>query len=869
LDQSQPWGKLDKLSGDSHHLAHHCAEVAASFLGLVRQPVIRSRLECAAGRMLSEVDLDRLGMLVFLHDVGKLFPGFQAKGWPDDAWSGPKNGHLQEGHDIFFALDDGPAAALCVEALEAWGVDESVLRVVLAHHGRPLPNDNSDRRGIARAQWYDPNAAAIKIGSLLPQWFELAFSVDPNTMPNSASFEHFLAGLTALADWIGSAVDRFPFVADLDEHYMALAKERAAAALTAFGLDPSCQRATRLADATFREISGRTSPNAQQRLVGSTDLEAALVILEAETGSGKTEAALWRYAQLFEAGRIDGLYFAVPTRAAAVQLHRRICEASKRLFGGADPQPILAVPGYFRAGSSEGTPLPDWKVRWDDARDADERILSARWAAEHSKRYLAAQIAVGTVDQAMLGALMVKHAHLRATSLSRSLLVIDEVHASDRFMTAIQRRLLDAHLSVGGYAMLMSATLGSTARSAWLKQPSPSFDAAVATPYPAVWTDRGVAPRTPDEPPLRAKSVVIDTLATMAAEATAAAALAAARKGARVLIIRNTVARAVETLQALEAICTPEDEGLLFRVNGITTLHHSRFAPNDRRQLDLAAEAALKPDPSRSTGGRVIIGTQTLEQSLDICADILLTDLCPVDVLLQRIGRLHRHDLPRPVGFEQPRCVVMLPEQGLEALLKPAFENGLGAWRSQDGTLGGIYRDVSILELTHRVITRYPAWEIPKMNRLLVESATHDAAIQRLHDELGSAWRTYHDEVFAGKLAMETFAHLQALDRRKRFDELAFPNDEERIRTRLGEEGARIVFAEPLPMGPFGQLVESIVLPAHWSHGVSGDEAPAIMTSSEGSFTFAVGGARFTYDRFGVQRARATNEPADGATDPL
>ena len=82
----------------------------------------------------------------------------------------------------------------------------------------------------------------------------------------------------------------------------------------------------------------------------------------------------------------------------------------------------------MRAGSAEGTPLPGWQVRWDDDDGADEAMLAARWAAEHSKRYLAAQIAVGTVDQAMLGTLMVKHAHLRAACLSKSLLVIDEMH---------------------------------------------------------------------------------------------------------------------------------------------------------------------------------------------------------------------------------------------------------------------------------------------------------------------------------------------------------------------------------------------------------------------------------------------------------
>jgi CRISPR-associated endonuclease/helicase Cas3 len=338
---------------------------------------------------------------------------------------------------------------------------------------------------------------------------------------------------------------------------MAKASERARAALSAFGLDTDRQRAMRVAPATFLDVSGRASPNPQQSLVAETSLEARLLILEAETGSGKTEAALWRYARLFEAGRVDGLYFAVPTRAAAVQLHGRVAAASRRLFGNADPQPILAVPGYLRAGTVEGTPLPDWKVRWDDDKDADEATLMARWPAENSKRYLAAQIAVGTIDQAMLGALMVKHAHMRAAALTRSLLVIDEVHASDRFMTAVQKRLLEAHLAVGGYAMLMSATLGSTARTAWLMQREPSFEEAVATPYPAVWSGGEPIPRSPRAPPIHKKHVSMQILHTMAAEACASSALAAARKGARVLVVRNTVKQAISTFERSKQSLNP------------------------------------------------------------------------------------------------------------------------------------------------------------------------------------------------------------------------------------------------------------------------------------------------------------------------
>ena len=83
MDGSRPWGKLDRALGGSHHLAHHCADVAACFLGVARHRVVRARLEKAAGWALSATDIERLGMLVFLHDAGKLHPGFQAKGWPD------------------------------------------------------------------------------------------------------------------------------------------------------------------------------------------------------------------------------------------------------------------------------------------------------------------------------------------------------------------------------------------------------------------------------------------------------------------------------------------------------------------------------------------------------------------------------------------------------------------------------------------------------------------------------------------------------------------------------------------------------------------------------------------------------------------
>ena len=441
-ENSAPWGKFS--DGKSHHLAHHCADVAACFEALASLPTVRARLERAAGISLSSVHIARLAVLAFLHDCGKLHPGFQAKGWPEGDWRGRKHGHVREGAAIFQCRDlEAIARNLHLEKLLEWGVDEHLLFSVLAHHGRPFIPD-----GIAEKRWqsvprrgYDPVAASAEIGKTMHCWFKQAFVADAGQLPEKADFQHLLCGLVSLADWLGSTQDIFAFSASLDADYMDKAREKARQAVADIGIDVCRLRKSAAGRADFETLTGGRRPRIQQQLVGDYPLESPLVILEAETGSGKTEAALWRFAQLFEAGLVDSLYFALPTRAAAIQIQQRVNDAMRRLFGNGAPETVLAVPGYLKAGEAEGQRLPDWKVRWDDDDGADEAMLLARWAAESVKRALAATIAVGTVDQAMLAALQVKHAHLRAAALSRSLLVIDEVHASDRYIVLPQSEL--------------------------------------------------------------------------------------------------------------------------------------------------------------------------------------------------------------------------------------------------------------------------------------------------------------------------------------------------------------------------------------------------------------------------------------------
>ena len=822
-------------------------DVAAVFQRLLELPTFRRRAEKAAKISLSRRTVGRLGAAVFLHDIGKLHPGFQAKGWQQGLWRQPLRGHVEESLaflELAWQIPEHPFHAM-TQAISQWG--EGVSPLILAsfsHHGRPLTEGPQASLGdwpdLPQYSWRVETATMIEA---LRRWFPDAFDDNDETLSAEPLFLHFIAGLVALADWVGSDRRFFgDFIPTFDPHYDQKAHARAARALVEIGLDVG--NLPRRPSLSFIELTDFVQPNPAQAVVGEIGPEEQLVILEAETGSGKTEAALWRFARLFSAGCVEGLYFAVPTRAAARQLHGRVNAAMKRVFGERAPEAVLAIPGMLKAGEATGQRLPEWKVLWEDRKDT----VPARWAAEHATRFLAATVAVGTVDQAMLAGLMVKHAHLRGSSLSRSLLVIDEVHASDTYMTSVLSHLLKAHLAVGGYAMLMSATLGSRARVRWIGETQPSFKEAAATPYPAVWVGDDTTPRRTDGTGQH-KAVRV-TLDDMAARRAAELALEAAEQGARVLMIRNTVKTAMETWQAVQEL---GGAAKLLSVAGGPALHHSRFAAEDRILLDQAVEDVLTPDSNRTPRGVVVIGTQTLEQSLDIDADFLITDLCPIDVLLQRIGRLHRHMLPRPDGFQEARAVVMTPKGGLDRLTAPAFENGLGGWNDKSGGFQGIYRDLAALELTRRLIQDEPLWRIPEMNRRLVEAATHSERITVLLKEKGEAWKSYDRQLGGVKAAERSLGDLQRLDRSQQYESLSFPNLDERIMTRLGEEGVVLTF-DPSPQGPFGNQITRITLPARWSAGISSNDAEAVQTHPvPDGLMFTAADRNFKYSRLGLQ----------------
>lgn len=823
-------------------------DVAAVFLALVKSPVARNRLEAASKHRLTDADFERLAALAFLHDIGKLHPAFQAKAWPQGYShgrpDGRPDGHTAESHSfvkLAFRQPQHPFHKLLQEMLR-WGPALGpLLAGMFAHHGRPVrgPTDPTlaewDRPPLRHYKW---RQEADLMGKALQAWFPRAFELDTQPLPDQPSFHHLVAGFAALADWIGSDTRFFCYAEPFDIQYDRHAHRRAARAVQAMGQSGHVGATP---SPTFQALTGFAEPNPAQSVMGAVEPAARLVILEAETGSGKTEAALWRFVQLRSAGKVSSLYFALPTRAAARQLHGRVQKDLNRLCGDDAPDVVLAVPGALKAGDHEAVQLPHWEVRWDDELPAPHR-----WAAEHATRFLSAEVAVGTVDQAMLAGLTVKHAHMRGSALSRSLLVIDEVHASDPYMTAILENLVDAHLAIGGHALLMSATLGARSRARWRKEQLPTFREAQDSPYPAVWVQGEPTPHTPKAVAAKGKMVAPELVGTMTPDKAAEVAVEAAREGARILVIRNTVERAVETWQAVQNL---DAAGFLLQVAGAPALHHGRFAAEDRALLDREVEGSLAADPSRSSDGCIVVGTQTLEQSLDIDADFLVTDLCPMDVLLQRIGRLHRHKLNRPHGFKAARAVVMVPDGGLAPLLRPKFENGLGAWKTQDGGFHFIYGDLACLELTRRLIEGQPIWRIPDMNRALVEGATHPNCIDRFLAEQGEAWQTYHTNIGGVEAAGRMLAQLGCLDRSRGYLGTTFPTGDETIVTRLGEEGVLLEF-EPVP-GPFGHPISRIVVPSHMSHGLA-REAAIGMARTEDRIELSVGERRFSYTREGL-----------------
>lgn len=902
------WAKLaykddDRSTGEIvawNPLLAHSADVAAVTEALLTRTILRERLAHLAGwNDLSDTHVARLAALAAIHDAGKVNHSFQDQAFDEGVRS---KGHVQPILDVLQAsadLQERLLLPLGLEPMVGWFAGpqhaEHFLRATWGHHGEPVKP-----KGIASASLWepteqrDPIAALKTLGEHVRRWFPKAFNGAEPFPAKQPEFQHAYNGLLTLADWIGSS---FPYQSDEDEDVLERARQLAEKRLTKQGMLAQPYQKSLAAPVGFTGILKKASwtphPVQDVTLHHSTYANGGLTVLESDTGSGKTEAAIARFFRLYQEKKVDGLYFAVPTRTAAKQLYTRVCRIVEDVYANHEataPPVVQAVPGYYRADGVEGTPIAPFTIRWHDEAEEDE-ARERRWAAEGPKRYLAGAIVVGTIDQALLSALQVRHAHMRGAALLRHFLVVDEVHASDVYMTRLLEAVLDHHLAAGGHALLMSATLGTAARiqltdrTVQSEDDVPPAEEAAQIGYPLVThvdADRQDPTPVPTEPSGFQKAVSMTTEPIAGnPSAIAKKAIEAARSGARVLIIRNRVQDCIDVHQAVEDELGAEKADLLLCVNETPVPHHSRYAGADRSRLDAAIEAAFGEEDEDGNKipirGVIAVATQTVQMSLDISASLMLTDLCPIDVLLQRIGRLHRHGRDHPGAFSTPKCVVLTPEP--RDLSPAVVQGGEMDGRGLKGPhgLGTVYSDLRVLEATWRLLEdeESVSWTIPDDNRRLVEQGTNPHALRAVVDELAGtepdeakgAWECHDQWVMGERRANSLTAEHVLLERHALFGLQHFREDLEKVKTRLGQDDVRVEFPEAMPsplVSSTPPSIRALSIPDHLIRNReeasdSFDDLEASdVTEIEGGFCFMANGKRFRYDRMGLVRREDT-----------
>ena len=720
------WGKAQPLTLDSgptwHPLPYHCLDVAA--VGEVLLTRHRS-LEQSVSDLLglpSEETVSVACFLLCLHDIGKFAKKFQAKVpamYPDcfsddpsrvpDRYDHGAGGlRLFDADDGFFRLPSGPNRRV-------W---RPLVSAVVGHHGAPPQPVFGESRIALRP---DFGKAGIEAAEVFLQQARDLFAL-PQALPpldrervQRASFA--LAGLAVLADWIGSKQAWFPYrEPDRDlETYWRYTRKQAERAVEEAGVLPSASN-SHLDHGVL--IGADASPTPMQDWASRVELPdgPALFLIEDETGSGKTEAALMLAQRLMASGRADGLYVALPTMATANAMFDRLAAAYRHLFAE-DAVPSIALAhgardmhdGFRSAGLAAGRDEAPYS---DDAGRENESEMTASaacatWIADDRRRAFLADAGVGTVDQALLSILPSRHQSLRLLGLMRRVLILDEVHACDAYMQREIERLLEFQAGLGGSAILLSATLPLAVRKRLADAFSKGWGTEALThpagdnmDYPLA-TVCGVNARTSTQvpgQPGRARTLPVRFLRT--SEEALAAVEQAASSGQAVLYIRNTVDDALESHAALAARGIKAD------------VFHARFALVDRLEIEkqVVATFGKSSTPERRIG-KVLVATQVVEQSLDLDFDTLITDLAPVDLLIQRAGRLWRHHRPARQG--RPELLVVGPEPIADADAE---------WFSRVFPRAAyVYKDHARLWLTAKALSDAGCIESPGGLRALIE----------------------------------------------------------------------------------------------------------------------------------------------------
>jgi CRISPR-associated endonuclease/helicase Cas3 len=634
-DSARFWAKTTPDGRPGISVRDHCLNV-----GCVAAAII-DRLPQAVQELLPQ----GAATLAAVHDVGKISAGFLQK---CPAW-------LVQHQLVEAALswataerDHSVVSQFCLQELlkparaDLWAV------AVGAHHGRI---HGKRVRGFNQV----PDRAAMEEEARRKLVSELSalFGALPDCGPDLNRTDLWLlAGLIAVADWIGSNECFFSPARGVS---IAEARQRAAKSLTVVNWSGGALRQR----IQFAEMFGLPGgPNALQCALQGIATEPSLFIVEGPMGCGKTEAALAAAYALITAGQHHGIYFGLPTQVTSNRIYRRMAAFLRNTLAGA---------ANLRLAHSASWLDEDQTLLLSPTADCDPE--SRRQAGEarswfaSSKHALLARYGVGTIDQALQGVVAVKHFFVRRFGLAGKVVILDEVHSYDVYTGALIRQLISELLALRCSVIVLSATLTRAHRvkllaAAGVDEPlANGASSACLEAYPLVTVARSgklippVALTWPDRKTIQLRVAPIPE-AELLAEC-----LRRAEAGQHVLCIRNTVAEAQATYRAFagEARAGTLRLGLL----------HSRFPYFRREQLEAEWLTRLGKERAEDGLGSILVATQVVEQSVDIDLDFIASDLAPTDMLLQRMGRLWRHPRPDRRAAE-PEFWVNVPELGAQ-----------------------------------------------------------------------------------------------------------------------------------------------------------------------------------------------------------
>ncbi len=674
------WGKTDRDSQSWLPLVVHL-EQAAVVAGLLWDEFLPRSLKLLLMQDLEADEADARSLYCWfagVHDVGKVSPDFAQQAadvgmnfildrMRDQGLSGPRvppSDHVR--HEVVsqLAVRDWFESALSGRrrATNTWAC------VVGGHHGR---NPSASKLQAAEGRPHAVGAgpwAAVRVEILEGMASRLGVRERLRTCvqrPLPVRSQVLLTAIVVLADWLASNQDLFPYLDTLTP------RERGNVALAELDLPapwspPTPPRqADELLHRRFPALEGVTARPIQVALLGAafSCSTAPLLIVEAPMGEGKTEAALMAAEVLAARFGQGGVYVGLPTMATANPMFRRALAWLGTAVGSMDASIALA---HGKAGLNDdytGLLRGDFHGHIFD-EEAGQPVVNS-WLRGRRRAGLA-DFVVGTIDQGLFTALKAKYVVLRHVGLATKVVVIDEVHAADTYMREYLKRALSWLGAYGTPVILMSATLPPAQRAEYLaayaggagdREPAAVDDSDV---YPRITCYDGAVQHVPVRPNPVGRAL---SLRRIADETAVVADLLGGllSDGGCAGVICNTVARAQAMYQVLRESFGEE-----------VVLLHSRFIAPDRAGREQRLVEALGPGTARRPHRLVVVGTQVLEQSLDVDFDVMVSDLAPADLLLQRVGRLHRHARDsRPAALAGPTLFLRGVEDWAESPPRP------------------------------------------------------------------------------------------------------------------------------------------------------------------------------------------------------